>query len=104
MLDLLIRSRSRSATCIRYFLSLRKHLLKAQNCRIQVSDLQGGFISILPLIGFKHSFHNKRPSETYLFRRPCFIAKSKTYFAVDAAVGAGALAGVLLGTEAAEAA
>ena len=48
--------------------------------------------------------HNKRPSETYLFRRPCLIEKPKTYFAADAAAGAGALAGVLLGTEAAEAA
>lgn len=48
--------------------------------------------------------YNKRPSETYLFRRPCSMAKPKTYFAADAAVGAGALAGVLLGIEAAEAA
>lgn len=33
-------SRCRSDTCIRHFLSLRKRLLKTQNCRIQESDLR----------------------------------------------------------------
>ncbi len=56
------------------------------------------------IVWIQEFIYNTRPSETYLFRRPCFMAKSKTYFVADAAAGAETPAALLLGMEAAEAA